>query len=380
MAFKALYVHIPFCLAKCHYCDFVSFAVNNHPSAIKQYKYYLQQEASLWHKDDFSEIRTIYFGGGTPTVMDIDDLIELVVYFRQLCGLVNDNSAEITVECNPGTIDAAKLYRLRQSGVNRLSIGAQSFCDETLRCMGRLYKAQDCLQVIKEARAAGFKNISIDLIYGLPNQKVADWLEQLKIAVSLYTEHISVYGLTVSPTTAWGRALAEGRLPLPDSDCCADMLEAGRDYIVSQGYKHYEIANFALEGYESRHNLTYWRRWDYLPLGVSASGLSGSRRWSNHRDIKKYIEDIKAHKKPIAEQELLSAEQVLFEAVFLGLRLLEGIDLQQFFECYQVKLVNKFSDQIKKMRQEKLLQINDGRLRLTPKGLLLANEVFVNFL
>ncbi len=377
MVFRALYVHIPFCLAKCQYCDFVSFRADDKLSALPQYKDLLLREADFWTDEQMAAIETVYIGGGTPTVLDVDDLAELISYLKQRCRLADE--AEITVECNPATVDAAALYRLRQSGANRLSVGVQNFHDAVLRSMGRMHTVSDAMRIIEDARAAGFTNISIDLMSGLPGQTVDDWLWQLNTATDLQPQHISLYGLSLAEDSAWGKAAAGGLLSLPSEEECAMMMAAGHDFLLEAGFEHYEIANFARPGYYSRHNMAYWQRLDYLPLGVAAAGMCGNRRWLNHQDLALYERSVLAGQKPVGEEEFLTSEQVISEAVFLGLRLLDGIDLRQFSALYGVDLEEKFAASITKMRQMQLLELGEDCLRLSAKGRLLANEVFMAF-
>ncbi|MEG1500516.1 MAG: radical SAM family heme chaperone HemW, partial [Clostridiales bacterium] len=262
MTFSSIYTHIPFCVSKCNYCDFISFPVDNHHSQLRKYASLLDKDMAKWAlREDFSQVETVYFGGGTPTVLATGDLLHLVSGISSMCNLQEDN--EFTIECNPGTIDERNLLRLRQSGVNRLSVGAESFNDQVLQYMGRIYRAEDCLKLLKNARHAGFDNLSIDLIYGLPGQTVEQWLEDLNRALDLDIDHISVYGLTIPDNTPWGKAVAAGRMQMPDIDISADMLEISIKSIKEAGFEHYEVSNFAKKGHRCRHNMGYWQRNDY---------------------------------------------------------------------------------------------------------------------
>lgn len=378
MEFKSVYVHVPFCIKKCNYCDFVSFPVGKYSSMAREYSRYLDKETDLWVKqEDLSQVETVYFGGGTPTVLALSDLMHMISKLLKHCRLSQNN--EVTLECNPGTVDGRDLVLLRQVGVNRLSIGAESFNDDSLNAMGRLYSAADCIKTIKEARKAGFANIGIDLIYGLPGQTMEQWLEELKYALDQDVDHISIYGLTLSDQTPWGKAASQGHLIVPDEDLVADMLEKNIKMLTSHGFLHYEISNFAKPGHECRHNLSYWQRKNYLGLGVAAASAVGNHRFSNCRTLEEYTSLLDNDSFPRGEEEILSRDQVLGEAMFLGLRILEGINMNEFSKRYLIRPDDYFGKQIEENVAKGLLEIEGDSLKLTYKGLFLANEVFMSF-
>ena len=260
MRIDALYIHIPFCLRKCNYCDFVSFPRSGREELFAAYHGLLEQELELWRREaDLTRISTVYFGGGTPSLLAADTVSRLLGRLPAV--------TECTLEANPETVDLPRLAAFRQAGIDRLSLGVQSFDAELLRAMGRGHDGEQAARAVSLARQAGFDNISLDLIYGLPGQTVAQWRDSLERAAELAPEHISLYGLTIHENTPWGEALAAGRLEAPDDDLAADMLELALDFLPEQGFVQYEIANFARPGRESRHNCAYWQRDNYLGLG-----------------------------------------------------------------------------------------------------------------
>lgn len=378
MAFKGLYVHIPFCVRKCHYCDFCSYPAGDNGSALSNYSALLKKELGSWAKDDLSSLASVYFGGGTPSLLPTEDLGELLSYIRRIYDL--SPRAEISMECNPGVLDVKDLSTLRQMGINRLSIGIESFNHKHWRQMGRVGNIDDSLRVIEAARRAGFDNLNIDLIYGLPEQTLEEWREDLSRAIALDVEHISLYGLSLSDKTPWGRALTAGELKLPDEDLFADMMELSLEMIPKAGYHHYEIANFAKSGFECRHNLFYWQREDYLGLGVAAATCYGNVRQVNCRSLEEYEMSLLQKGFPEHEKEILSTEQVIGEAVFLGLRLIDGIKIKAFNDRLGVDLENIYQEQLHRLYAYSLLENVDGCLRLTRKGIFLANEVFGEFI
>jgi len=377
MTFKGLYVHIPFCVRKCNYCDFCSYAAKDNEAAFCNYATWLKKELESWNKEDLDSISSVYFGGGTPTLLPLTDLEDIFSYIQKTCGLLPQ--AEVSMECNPGAINIEDLPKLREMGINRLSIGIESFSAEHLQQMGRIASAEDGPHVVEAARCAGFDNINIDLIYGLPGQTLDEWQEDLRRAIALDVDHISLYGLSLSENTPWGRAVAEGRLILPDEDLFADMMELSLDMIPGAGYHHYEIANFAKSGYECRHNLTYWHREDYLGIGVAAASCYGNIRQTNCRDLDEYQKSLRQKGIPAHEKECLSQEEVINEAMFLGLRLIDGIQISSFNNRFGVDIEKFYQKQLNKLFSFGLLEKNKGYLRLTRKGIPLANEVFREF-
>lgn len=372
MRIASLYIHIPFCLRKCNYCDFVSFPAAKDDGLYAAYPELLKQEWELWQdKADLSGLRTAYFGGGTPSLLEPAQVEGLLRLLPPL--------AECTLEVNPETVDAARLAAFRRAGVDRLSLGAQSFDAGLLRALGRGHDGEQTAQVVAWAREAGFDNISLDLIYGLPGQSLEQWRHSLEQAIELAPQHISLYGLTIHADTPWGRDLAAGRLSPPDDDLAADMLEQAMELLPQAGLVQYEIANFARPGFESRHNCAYWQRDNYLGLGLSAASCLGERRFANTADPALYAAALAGGRLPIAEDEVYDIDQVLGEAMFLGLRLIKGIDVAEYERRYGISPCQRFRAELKRLEKLGLIQYDESRIRLSPRGVALGNLVFAEF-
>lgn len=370
---RHLYAHIPFCLEKCYYCDFVSAKAS--PEQREAYFKLLLREAQL-HQEQRSEkgLLTVYFGGGTPSLLSIDQVKGLLAGFEENFGFAK--KMEITLEANPETVSRRYLKLLRRLGVNRISFGAQAFQDHHLKAMGRIHQSKDISRSVEMAREAGFDNINIDLIYGLPAQTMAEWQESLTKAVELPITHISTYGLKLSEQTLWGRWLKEGKLILPEEDLNADMQLFALDYLEEAGFPRYEIANFAKAGYACRHNTAYWLRRDYLGLGLNASSLlNGNLRTSNEADMESYRLKIEKGEFPWAAREALNAEEIREEELMLALRLIWGLDVTAFAKKYGSEYFTQKKGQMVKLFDAGLLTMEEGQLKLTNKGVLLNNEV-----
>ena len=375
MRFEHLYVHIPFCVSKCNYCDFVSYPVAGREAELAGYGRLLLGEAALWReRAEIGPLKSVYLGGGTPSLLPAEDVRTLLDYLT--CAA----DAEITLEANPDSVSADKLEAWLKAGVNRLSLGAQSFDDSLLKAMGRPHSAVQIGEAVTLARSAGFNNIGVDLIYGLPWQSLSAWRATVAQALDLGVEHISLYGLSLSEESLWGRLAVAGELTPADEDISADMLEAALDTLPKAGYAHYEISNFARAGYESRHNTAYWRRENYLGLGAAAASCAAEKRWFNRREVREYEAELKAGRLPLIEEENLSIEEVLGEALFLGLRLTAGIDLEEFSARYGTRAEHYYKRPLKRLCKQGLVEISEGRLRLTRRGILLGNEVFMQFM
>lgn len=370
---RHLYVHIPFCVEKCNYCNFVSFKAS--PEQREAYLQLLLKEASL-HRALKSEkgLLTIYFGGGTPSLLCVDQLETLLNGFKDIFGFAK--KMEITVEANPETVSKRYLKLIRRLGVNRISFGAQSFQDHHLKAMGRIHKSTEIVSAVEMAAAAGFDNINIDLMYGLPSQTMAEWQESLEKATQLPITHISTYGLKLSEQTLWGKWLKEGKLTLPGDDLNADMQLYSLDYLEEAGFPRYEIANFAKIGYPCRHNTAYWIRRDYLGLGLNASSLiNGNLRTRNENEIEVYRKKVELGEFPFAEREELTAEEIREEELFLPLRLVWGLDITGFAKKYGGEYFTQKKGQMVKLFDAGLLTVEEGQLKLTNEGVLLSNEV-----
>lgn len=371
----ALYIHIPFCLRKCSYCSFVSYPQRQ--GDIPAYLAALKKELSWLARG--KRLRSIYFGGGTPSLLSARQLGDVLSAISSL-GTV-DKTAEITIEANPGTVSEPYLKTLRGLGVNRLSLGVQSLNDAELALMGRLHSVAEAREAVRFARNAGFTNLSLDLIYGLPGQTLADWQKTLRAAMAIAAEHLSLYCLTLEDGVPMWQAIKRGELPDIDPDLCADQYEMAEDLLAESGYRHYEISNWARPGYECRHNLTYWYNSPYLGIGAAAhSSLDGQRR-ANTADIGKYLAAFANEAAPVLDlHEEIGAELQLAETAILGLRLEQGISTDDIQARFGIDLWHRYRQEISELVGAGLLECNSRCLRLTRRGRLLSNEVFWRFL
>ncbi len=381
-----IYVHIPFCQRKCYYCDFVSYPLDKgYSDVIERYLVALLREIPLrrsWlNKAQGASssyvFHSLYIGGGTPSILSVEQIGRLMEVIRRCLPLSEE--AEITLEANPGTIDAGELRALRQIGVNRLSLGVQSFDDVFLARLGRLHNVNDVLRVVEEARMAGFRDLSFDLMLGLPGQDLAAWQETLARAVKLRPEHISCYELTIEPDTVYGQWYRQGKITLPIEDTVISMLEWTGQYLADHGYEHYEISNYALPGYKARHNLIYWQNRWYLGLGAGAYSYWQGRRWGNTYQLEKYHDLIAIDELPEEEEEILDLRGQAGETMMLGLRLLEGVSLAEFRARFGISMWELWPEDIDGFLAQGLLELDRGRLRLSSRGLLLANQVLCAF-
>ena len=382
-----LYIHIPFCRQKCFYCDFPSFA--GREKKIDKYLQALEQEFALlrqrlYQKDNVRDTerkfapRTIYIGGGTPTALNAHQLAKLLEIVQKHVAMAK--TEEFTVEMNPGTVDREKLLLLQQAGVNRLSVGVQSFDDNCLQKIGRIHTAQEAVNTIELAHNLGFDNISLDLIYGLPQQDREILTQSVARALTLPVQHISIYGLQLEEGTAFHRMEALGKLQLPADE----LVEAMHDYIVEKlpeaGYQRYEISNYALPGYESKHNLSYWQDVDYMGLGSGAHSYWQGTRYENPRGIDDYISALEAGRLPATLEEQVDRQAHMEEYCFLGLRTAAGIDKNLFQQKFAVDLFAVYGRTIEKLVAQDLLQHTAKGIALTPLGMKYGNQVFAEFL
>lgn len=291
-----------------------------------------------------------------------------------------DPAAEITMEVNPGTIDEEYMGRLRLAGVNRLSIGVQSLDDGELSLLGRMHTAAEARRAVEKARTAGFDSLSLDFIYGLPSRRLTDWDAMLDGIITLGTAHLSLYGLTLEPGTPLGEAAACGDTHAVDPDAAASEYELALAKLSAAGYQNYEISNWSKPGFESHHNLVYWRRGEYLGLGVAAHSFIGERRFANTDDLDEYLNTLTSGNLPRREAEAIDEVGALSESVILGLRLAEGISFDDIGRRYKIDLRSRYAAEITELSDLGLVEVSGGRLKLTPKGRLLGNEVFVRFL
>lgn len=378
MAF-GLYIHTPFCRSKCVYCDFNSYVGRD--DLIEPYVAALLGQISAgarsspWARGPLPSITTIYFGGGNPAVLGGEALSEILTRVRRAHDLCPD--AEISLEINPEDAGIEFLSFLRARGINRLSLGWQSLNDRRLALLGRRHDARAAERSLGAARAAGFENINVDLIFGLPGQTVDGWRQELVQAVDLAPPHISTYALTLEPGTPLAEQVAAGKMPVPDEDQVADMYALARRLLAERGYDHYEISNFARPGYRCRHNLNYWAGGDYLGVGAGAHSHRKGDRWWNLAEPGAFIEGLKAGG-AVAGHESLDSLTQLRERVILGLRLLEGIDCLMLEREFGVDFKLVFAAAVAQSKHMGLF--TDGRrLALTEDGLLLANEIMSAF-
>lgn len=354
----ALYVHVPFCVSHCPYCDF--YSVRYRFDVAERYIKAVLEEARRCIP---KRPETIYIGGGNPTSLPSQLLARLIASLLRLCE--TDEEVEFTVETNPETLTESKAVLLRRLGVNRISIGVQSFSSSVLRFLGRGHGVGEGFSAVDVAKRVGFANINVDLIYGVPGQRLSDWISDLRTAVSMGLTHISCYALSVEEGTPLARAVRRRLVVLPPDDLVADMYESAVDLLTSAGYRRYEISNFAKEGYESRHNRVYWRFGFYVGLGPSAASFDGVKRTRNPSDLTRYISE-----PGVAEEvEELSGEQRAAECLILALRMTEGISEAELRRKTGYGF-GMFREEIESFAEEGLLEMVDGRLRLTRRGFL----------
>lgn len=323
-------------------------------------------------------VTSIFFGGGTPTFLS-GEMLELIL--QAIYGCFNvDSDAEISSEANPGSSDALKFGKMQSAGFNRLSIGVQSFDDDLLIALDRFHTSTEAEAALKAARAAGFENLNLDLMFGLPKQTLDHWETTLTRAVEIGTEHLSLYALTLEPGTRFERLNAGGKLDLPEEDTELEMYERCIQRLSEAGYEHYEVSNFAKAGYRSRHNQVYWRNEEYLGFGPGAVSYMDGRRWKRERLPARYISKINASLDLTVESETLEMDGQLGETMMLGLRLIEGLPLSRIRERFGIDPAEKFAAQIDRLSSNGLLTIENDILRLTHRGLLLANTVLAEFL
>jgi oxygen-independent coproporphyrinogen-3 oxidase len=396
-----IYYHIPFCRARCRYCDFNTYA--GLEPLVPDYVGALMKETGLWSnyaRDHM--VDTVYFGGGTPSLIPAGSIRRVLDTARQAYSFSRD--PEITVEANPGTLDAGYLRELRQAGVNRLSLGVQSFIDEELKMLGRIHRAEDARRTIKSAFQLGFENTNIDLIYGLPGQDRDAWDFNLGQALALEPSHLSLYGLTLEEGTPLTNDVRRGLLPSPDPDAAALMYEKAETVLDKAGYRHYEISNWARPGSECRHNLRYWLCLPYLGFGAGAHSCFAGLRFENVKQPEAYTarltgeapppvlpaipeyalrqtwDNLLASGLPVDKASPVTRRDMVSDYIILGLRLMDGIQPLALFEATGYDLEKTCKSQIDELESLGLLERLDGHLRLTRRGHLLGNEVFQRFL
>jgi oxygen-independent coproporphyrinogen-3 oxidase len=360
-----LYIHVPFCVRKCIYCDFISFRFDE--KTAEDYAGALCKELIL-RKTQADELKTVYVGGGTPSLMPGKFFIDLFSCLRENFRI--RTGAEITVEANPGTLSGKKLDLLHSLGVNRVSLGIQSLQDGELTALGRIHTARQATTSFEMAREAGFENISIDLMYGTPGQTVDTWHDTLRRAVQLGPTHISAYELTPETGTPFSFLLGEGRIELPDEEEVLEMYDHAIDYLSAYEYAQYEISNFALPGYRCLHNVNYWNRGEYLAAGAGAHSFIGGVRSRNTGTIPTYVERLKADMLPGEDSSRIPDDEAMRERLFLGLRKAEGIPLENSSDGSTLSAASELIEM-------GYLEMADAHLRFTRRGMVLSNTVIV---
>ena len=382
MKYMQLYVHIPFCVKKCSYCDFLSFSCDERTqieyadALIREISYYGPQ-----YRDYV--VNTVYIGGGTPSWLNEDKMVEIMNTIYENFQVLED--AEISMECNPGTVTASKLRKYRMAGINRLSIGLQSADNEELKILGRIHTFEQFVKTYELAKEAGFANINVDLISGIPYQTTEKFLKTLQKVVWLKPNHISAYSLIIEKGTPFYETYKfdavrqEAGMPtevLPNEDEVYRIYKLTQDYLARAGYQQYEISNFAQPGFECEHNIGYWTRRNYLGLGLGAASLVENVRYSNTTDLYEYIEDPTANR--IADT--VSRKAQMEEFMFLGLRMNEGVTRERFLREFGIPIDGIYRDVLERMKAEDLLYVENGQIRLTDRGMDLGNYVMSQFL
>ena len=393
----SLYVHVPFCLQKCAYCAFYSMSLADQGSGeakVHQYLTGIEHEIESRHSEAPSGVSSLFLGGGTPTALSPQQLERLLKLIHNKFSFKSKDKEkslfiEKITEANPGTIEPEKLAILKDYGINRISLGAQSFHDDHLQLIGRIHTAEDIRRGVKLIRDAGFTNLNLDLMFGLPGQTMENWRDTVLKAVNLSPEHISIYGLTLEEGTPMGREYLENSLQplyskrnLPDDDLQADMYEWTVSYLQTQGYVHYEIANFAQSGFECRHNLAYWQGEEYIGLGPGAVSCLKGLRTMNIADIHIYERELASDSRGLdaEETEYLSLEQQISEYIMLGLRTTQGIKLKSFETKFQQNIQDIIGYKLANYIDRKVIILEDGRLRISPGYLFVANSILRNLI
>lgn len=374
MSLAGVYIHIPFCRSRCSYCDFATGLYEENLAE----KYVRALTKEIGESAERQTIDTIYFGGGTPSMLTPRQIESILHTINDQFTI--DREAEVTIEINPGSVTAQSLREMRALGINRASFGAQTFDDAELARLGRSHSTADTLRTFANLREAGFDNVSFDLIAGLPGQTLTGWMKNVEQALSLNPEHLSFYLLEVHEGTPLAEHIRKGRQPVPDDDLAGVMYERMLSVAAAAGYEHYEISNLCRAGFASRHNVKYWSGAPYFGFGCSAHSYDGrSRRWSNERDVAKYVALVEQNASPKIEERELSEADRRSEAVFLGMRLMSGLNTARYRQLFGVDLYAQHRDDLERFRSAGLVEFAGDSIRLTRAGALLSNEVFATF-
>jgi oxygen-independent coproporphyrinogen-3 oxidase len=378
MKAAGIYIHIPFCHARCSYCDFATGAYEGRLAE----RYTLAVAAEIAQArvcaEDSSEVETIYFGGGTPSLLTSVQAATILQAVHQRFRVRED--AEVTMEMNPGSVTPGTLREFRGLGITRASFGAQTFDDRELRKLGRTHTVEDTRRTFSDLREAGFDNISFDLIAGLPGQPLDAWSHNLKESLALAPEHLSFYLLEVHEETPLADQIRRGTQPRPDDDLAAEMYRMMLREAERAGYEHYEISNLCRPGFQSRHNTKYWTGEAVYGFGCSAHSFDGRRtRWSNERDAARYTELLETERPPVVETIELDERAARAESIFLGLRLMRGVNLREHQARFGASIRDEYAADLERLSDAGLIELNDDSMKLTPAGALLSNEVFSLF-
>lgn len=377
-----IYVHIPFCKRKCNYCDFVSCTridmQDTYIEAILKEIEYYRNKITEEGRNNF-KITTIYFGGGTPSIIDERYIVQILNSIKT--NFMVDINAEITIEVNPGTVTREKIQTYKKAGINRISIGLQSTDNEILENLGRIHNFDEFIETYRIVRETGFENVNIDLMLGLPNQEPDILIKSIEKVISLDPEHVSIYSLILEEGTKYEEMVKEGILKLPSDEKEREMYWKTKKYLESEGYKHYEISNFAKKGYESKHNVSCWEQEDYLGFGLAAHSYFCNKRYNNTSDLDEYIKNIKEEKfeNNVSINEIQDENDKMKEYMLLSLRKIDGVSISKF----KIKFINNplylYRDQIEKLTNQELLEVDLDNIKLTSKGIDLANLVWEEF-
>lgn len=372
----AVYIHIPFCDHKCIYCDF--YSIINYENTY-EYLRVLKKEInnSAQNYSSETEVISIFFGGGTPSFMEPDYISEIITTIRN--NFQVNSEVEITLETNPGTVDKQKLQDFKSAGINRISIGVQSFDNEELEFLTRIHDSGTAIKTVETAVEAGFNNISIDLIFNLPNQTKDIWKENLKIAYDLPITHISAYSLILERGTILNKMVLDGKVKLQDSDYDADLYEFTIDFLTGKNFLQYEVSNFCLPGYECKHNNAYWRYNDYLGFGTSSHSFINGKRWWNYSSLNFYIEKMKKGNAAIAGEETLTKDQMHDEYVMLAMRS-KGLNIADYKNRFDLSWLEKSKDHLDDLKRDGYLSIDNNFIKFTPKGYALCDEILAKIL
>lgn len=373
-----LYIHIPFCVEKCFYCDFNSYKIQN-KNEKKEYIKNLKKEINLY-KEEFKDkyFDTIFLGGGTPSILEGEELEEIFNDIYKNFSILKD--AEITIECNPGTLTKKKLQTMKKCGVNRLSIGLQTTQNKNLKYIGRIHTYEIFEKNYKEALEVGFENINIDLMYSLPNQSFDEYKESLDKVIKLSPTHISSYSLILEENTKLHKMYENKEFELNSDELDIKIYDYTIDKLKENGYNHYEISNYSKNNYECKHNIIYWKCENYLGLGAGASGYINNIRYKNVDSINDYNSLLKNNQKPIEEINKLTSKDKIEEAIIMNLRMTEGIDILEFNKKYDISFKEKYNNILEKLKYENLIIEKNNRVFFTRRGRQISNTVLIEFL